>query len=88
MRQMGLQSSALGVAKLYRDFCGTLMIDAADARQKKAIEAMGMNVVVASTVMSRGLGAGNFRRRDVSQRFYGSTPLTCNRNRRTSEPKK
>jgi LPPG:FO 2-phospho-L-lactate transferase len=52
MRQMGLQSSALGVAKLYRDFCGTLMIDAADARQKKAIEAMGMNVVVASTVMS------------------------------------
>ena len=52
MRQMGLQSSALGVAKLYRDFCGTLMIDSADARHKKAIAAQGMNVVVASTVMS------------------------------------
>jgi LPPG:FO 2-phospho-L-lactate transferase len=52
MRQMGLQSSALGVAKLYRDFCGTLMIDSADARQKKAIEALGMNVVVAPTVMA------------------------------------
>jgi len=52
MRQMGLQSSALGVAKLYRDFCATLMIDSADARQKKAIEALGMNTVVASTVMS------------------------------------
>ena len=55
MRQMGLQSSALGVAKLYRDFCGTIMIDSADARQKKGIEALGMNVVAASTVM-RTLG--------------------------------
>jgi LPPG:FO 2-phospho-L-lactate transferase len=51
MRQMGLQSSALGVAKLYRDFCGTLMIDSADVRQKKAIESLGMKVVVAPTVM-------------------------------------
>jgi LPPG:FO 2-phospho-L-lactate transferase len=55
MQQMGLQSSALGVAKLYGDFCGTIMIDSADAKQKKAIEALGMNVVVASTVM-RTLG--------------------------------
>ncbi|MGA8101790.1 MAG: 2-phospho-L-lactate transferase [Candidatus Acidiferrales bacterium] len=51
MRQMGLQSSALGVAKLYRDICGAIMIDSADAGQHQAIEALGMSVVVASTVM-------------------------------------
>jgi LPPG:FO 2-phospho-L-lactate transferase len=55
MRQSGLESSALGVAKLYGDFCGTLMVDSADAWQKKAIEALGMNAIVASTVM-RTLG--------------------------------
>jgi LPPG:FO 2-phospho-L-lactate transferase len=51
MKQMGIKSSATGVASLYRDFCGTLLIDHSDAAMRSAIEAMGMHVVVGSTVM-------------------------------------
>jgi len=51
MRQMGSDASALGVASLYRDFCGTLIIDHTDESERAAIEALGMTVVAGSTVM-------------------------------------
>lgn len=51
MKQLGYEVSALGVARMYNDFVGTLMIDAEDAAQKRAIEALGMHVVIRSTMM-------------------------------------
>jgi LPPG:FO 2-phospho-L-lactate transferase len=55
LKQMEFDSSALGVAKLYRDFCGTLLIDRADESERAGIEALGVRVVVGTTVM-RSLG--------------------------------
>ncbi|MGH9734099.1 MAG: 2-phospho-L-lactate transferase [Candidatus Acidiferrales bacterium] len=54
LAQLGLEASARGVAALYRDFCGTFVLDSADAEQRSAIEALGINVVIAPTVM-RGI---------------------------------
>jgi LPPG:FO 2-phospho-L-lactate transferase len=51
LKQMGFDSSALAVAKLYRDFCGTLLIDRADESERAGIEALGVRVVVGPTVM-------------------------------------
>ncbi len=51
MTQMGLEASAMGVAKLYQDICGTFLIDRADASAKSFIEALGMETVVCPTVM-------------------------------------
>lgn len=52
LRQLGLRSSAAAVAELYRDICGTFLLDAADAGERREIEALGMRVVVTDTVMS------------------------------------
>jgi LPPG:FO 2-phospho-L-lactate transferase len=51
LAQLGYDSSALGVAKLYAEFTGTFVIDREDASQADAIRALGMNVVVIPTVM-------------------------------------
>lgn len=51
LSELGHQPSALGVAKLYADFCGTLVIDPADKGQASAIRKLGMAVVVMPTVM-------------------------------------
>lgn len=51
MKQIGLEASALDVARLYQDTVGTFVIDAADAAQQPAIEAVGMKAVVCPTVM-------------------------------------
>ena len=49
--QMGLEVSALGVAKLYQDVAAAFVIDTADAAHSKAVEALGMRAVVRDTVM-------------------------------------
>ncbi len=51
MKQLGLEVSALGVAKLYADIAGTMIIDSEDTLQKHAIEALGMRVEVRATTM-------------------------------------
>ncbi len=51
LKQIGLEASALRVAKLYQDIAGTFVIDVADAGQQHAIEALAMKVVVCPTVM-------------------------------------
>jgi LPPG:FO 2-phospho-L-lactate transferase len=53
LAQLGYQSTALSVAKLYADFTGTFVIDPADKSQAAAISALGMNVAVVPTVMKR-----------------------------------
>ena len=51
LTQLGHASTALGVAKLYADFTGTLVIDPADKSQSIAIAALGMKVAILPTVM-------------------------------------
>jgi LPPG:FO 2-phospho-L-lactate transferase len=51
MAQLGYDSSALGVAKLYADFTGTFVVDPADESEAGTIRALGLNVVVIPTVM-------------------------------------
>jgi LPPG:FO 2-phospho-L-lactate transferase len=51
MRELGLSVSAPGVAALYRDICGTFIIDAGDADDRGAIEELGMRAAILPTVM-------------------------------------
>jgi len=52
MRELGYEPSVVGVAHLYKDFAGTLVIDNADKGHRKDVEALGMRCVVTDTVMS------------------------------------
>ncbi len=54
LTQLGHGATALGVAKLYADFTGTLVIDPADKTHAPAIAALGMKVAVLPTVMKTG----------------------------------
>ena len=51
LEQLGYEATALGVAKLYADFSGTLVIDPADKGHAADISALGMKVAVVPTVM-------------------------------------
>ena len=51
MRELGHESSVVGVAHLYKDFVGTLVIDNADEMHQETIEALGIHCVVTDTVM-------------------------------------
>ncbi len=52
MRELGHESSVVGVAKLYRDVAATLVIDEADAHRAADVRASGMDCVVTPTVMN------------------------------------
>jgi len=51
LAQLGHDVSALGVARMYQDICGTMVIDPIDSAQSPAIESLGMEVVIHPTVM-------------------------------------
>ena len=51
MRELGHESSAVGVARLYRDVAATLVIDETDAHLADSVESAGMSCVVAPTIM-------------------------------------
>ena len=51
MAQLGYDVSAAGVARLYQDFCSTMVIDDADKDQVAAFKALDMKPIVAPTVM-------------------------------------
>ncbi len=52
LAELGYEPSALGVARLYADFSGTLVIDPADKKQTISIRKLGMKVEVIPTVMT------------------------------------
>lgn len=52
LREMGFESSVVGVARWYASWVGTLLVDEADAELADAVEAEGVRCVVAPTVMS------------------------------------
>jgi LPPG:FO 2-phospho-L-lactate transferase len=51
LAELGYEPSAFGVAKLYADFTGTLVIDPADKTQAEPIRRLGLKVAVVPTVM-------------------------------------
>jgi len=51
MGPLGMEVSCVGVAEAYRDVCGTLVIDTADARDAARVEALGVRAVVTDTLM-------------------------------------
>jgi LPPG:FO 2-phospho-L-lactate transferase len=51
LAQLGYDSSAIAVAKLYADFTGTFVIDPADKKQADAIRGLGMQLAILPTVM-------------------------------------
>jgi LPPG:FO 2-phospho-L-lactate transferase len=52
LREMGFESSVVGVARWYAPWMATLVIDEADAGLADAVEAEGVRCVVAPTIMS------------------------------------
>jgi LPPG:FO 2-phospho-L-lactate transferase len=59
MREMGFESSVVGVARWYAPWMGTLVVDQADADLAPAVEAEGVRCMVAPTIMSTvGRSAG------------------------------
>ena len=52
LREMGFESSVVGVARWYAPWVATLVIDEADAGLREAVEAEGVRCVVAPTIMS------------------------------------
>ena len=52
LKELGHESSALGVARIYSSIASTLIIDNVDATLKPAIEALGMRCVVTNTIMA------------------------------------
>lgn len=52
LTELGHESTALGVARLYAPVAGTIVIDDADADLAPAIEAEGLRCIVAPTIMS------------------------------------
>ncbi len=53
LTELGHESTALGIARLYAPFTGTLVIDTLDAGLAPAIEALGLRCIVADTIMSQ-----------------------------------
>ena len=53
LTELGHEPSVLGVAALYASFAGTLVIDSEDADHLSAVEELGLNCVLAETIMSK-----------------------------------
>lgn len=52
LEELGHEASVVGVARLYAEIAGTLVIDPIDAHLAAAVEAVGMHVVVTPSVMT------------------------------------
>ena len=51
LAELGHESSVVGVARLYAEWCSALVIDTADADLADAVEAEGVRAIVAPTIM-------------------------------------
>ena len=51
MEQMGYELSPVGVARIYQDICGAMIIDPIDSGYKPEIESLGPEVLIHPTVM-------------------------------------
>jgi len=51
LKDLGMDPSVIGVAKHYQDFLDMIVIDKQDKKQKKAIEKLGIKVIITDTMM-------------------------------------
>ena len=51
MKSLGFEPTALGVAKIYRDFLDTLILDTVDENLARDVESLGIKAVIADTIM-------------------------------------
>ena len=70
MAQLGYDVSAVGVARLYQDFCSTMLIDDADGDQNSPLKALDVRPIICPTVM-RTLADKEQLARVVLQLFEG-----------------
>lgn len=66
MAGLGIEVSAVGVARQYADVCGTLVVDAVDAHLAPAIEHLGVRTVVTDTIMRSPEVAAELARRTLA----------------------
>ena len=66
LRELGEESSAVGVARRYREVIATLVIDEVDADLASAVAATGVRPVVAPTIMSSPEAAAELARRTIA----------------------
>ncbi len=66
LRELGEESSVVGVARRYRDVVGTLVIDEADAALAAAVADVGVRAVVAPTIMTSPQAAAELARRTTA----------------------
>ena len=66
LRELGEESSVVGVARRYREVIATLVIDEADAELASAVAATGVRPVVAPTIMSSPEAAAELARRTIA----------------------
>ncbi len=59
LRGLGLEVSALGVARLYRDIVGTFVIDHADRALAPKVAALGIRAITTDTIMSTPVRAAH-----------------------------
>jgi LPPG:FO 2-phospho-L-lactate transferase len=52
MRELGMEVSPVGVARLYADFLDVMVMDQRDAALASRVEALGLDVVTTDTIMS------------------------------------
>lgn len=62
LTELGHEASVLGVARLYAEFAGTLVIDEADAERADAVRSLGMRCIVTETIMSTPVVAADLAR--------------------------
>ncbi len=72
LASLGHESSALGIARIYRNLIDILVIDELDRDQAEPIRALGIDVVVAQTVMGG---------REDRERLAGETLAAARRER-------
>jgi len=51
MAQLGCDVSPIGVARMYQDVCGTMVIDSVDSNYGPGIESLGFELIIHPTVM-------------------------------------
>jgi LPPG:FO 2-phospho-L-lactate transferase len=51
--ELGHEPTVVGVARLYKDICATLIIDQQDAHLASDVEKEGVRCIVTDTIMSR-----------------------------------
>jgi LPPG:FO 2-phospho-L-lactate transferase len=73
LKGLGHEVSAVGVARLYRDFVDLFVLDSSDAALKPRIEQLGMQVLVTDTIMrsparSRALAAATLQALEIRSR--------------------